>query len=141
MADLGVLIRLHKHELDEKRRVLGELYGEMALLERARRELERAFEQEKEAVARMDDQISFTFADYAETVRRQRQDLDDREVEMEKAIERAKESLMETFAELKKYEMTQEERDRLEADERQFKENAAMDAIGIEGFRRKTSDE
>jgi len=141
MADLGVLIRLHKHELDEKRRVLGELYGEMALLERARRELERAFEQEKEAVARMDDQISFTFADYAETVRRQRQDLDEREVEMEKAIERAKESLMETFAELKKYEMTQEERDRLEADERQFKENAAMDAIGIEGFRRKTSDE
>jgi flagellar FliJ protein len=141
MADLGVLIRLHKHELDEKRRVLGELYGEMALLERARRELERAFEQEKEAVARMDDQISFTFADYAETVRRQRLDLDDREVEMEKAIERAKESLMETFAELKKYEMTQEERDRLEADERQFKENAAMDAIGIEGFRRKASDE
>lgn len=141
MADLGVLIRLHKHELDEKRRVLGELYGEMALLERERRELERAFVQEKEAVARMDDQIPFTFADYAETVRRQRQELDEREAAMEKAIERAKESLMETFAELKKYEMTQEERDRLEAEERQFKENAAMDAIGLEGFRRKSSEE
>ncbi|MFN7114290.1 MAG: hypothetical protein ACK4PK_08005 [Alphaproteobacteria bacterium] len=141
MADLGVLIRLHKHELDEKRRVLGELYGEMALLERARRELERAFEQEKEAVARMDDQISFTFADYAETVRRQRHDFEERERAMEKAIERAKESLMETFAELKKFEMTQEERERIDADERLFKENAAMDAIGLESFRRKASDE
>jgi flagellar FliJ protein len=141
MADLGVLIRLHKHELDEKRRVLGELYGEMALLERARRELERAFEQEKEAVARMDDQISYTFADYAETVRRQRKELDERETAMEKAIESAKESLMETFAELKKYEMTQEERDRIDAEELLFKESAAMDAIGLEGFRRKGSDE
>ena len=32
MADLSALIRLHKHDLDEKRRILGELYGEMALL-------------------------------------------------------------------------------------------------------------
>lgn len=140
MADLGALIRLHKHELDEKRRVLGELYGEMALLERERRDLERAFEQEKEAVDRMGDEIPFTFAGYADTVRRQRQEIDEREAVMEKAIERAKESLMETFAELKKYEMTQAERDRLEAEERMIKENAAMDAIGLEGFRRKSEE-
>lgn len=136
MADLNALIRLHKHDLDEKRRALGELYSQMALLERERRALERTFELEKEAVSRMDDQIPYTFADYADTVRRQREDLDRREAAMEKAIERAKEALMETFAELKKYEMTQEERDRLEAEERLFKENAAMDAIGLEAFRR-----
>ncbi len=140
MADLGVLIRLHKHELDERRRVLGDLYSQMALLERERRDLERAFEQEKEAVSRMDDQIPYTFADYADTVRRQREDLDRRELAMERAIEEAKEALMETFGELKKYEMTQEERDRLEAEERLFKENAAMDAIGLEAFRRKREE-
>lgn len=140
MADLNALIRLHKHELDEKRRALGELYSQMALLERERRALERAFELEKEAVSRLDDQIPYTFADYADTVRRQREDLDRREAAMEKAIERAKEALMETFAELKKYEMTQEERDRLEAEERLFKENAAMDAIGLEAFRRKLDE-
>jgi len=140
MADLGVLIRLHKHELDERRRVLGDLYSQMALLERERRDLERAFEQEKEAVSRMDDQIPYTFADYADTVRRQREDLDRRELAMERAIEQAKEALMETFGELKKYEMTQEERDRLEAEERLFKENAAMDAIGLEAFRRKRDE-
>ena len=38
MADLTVLIRLHKHELDEKRRTLAELYSAMALLEREQRD-------------------------------------------------------------------------------------------------------
>ena len=141
MADLSALIRLHKHDLDEKRRILGELYGEMALLERARLDLERAFESEKEALNMMGDDIHFTFAHYADTVRMKRQDLDEREAEMERNIERAKDSLMETFTELKKYEMTQEERDRIEAEERLFKENAAMDAIGLEAFRRKQSEE
>lgn len=140
MADLSALIRLHKHDLDEKRRMLGELYAEMANLERERRDLERAFDAEKEAMARMDDMIPFTFADYADTVRRQREDLDNRDKAMEQAIERAKDDLMETFAELKKYEMTQEERDRLEAEERLVKENAAMDSIGLEAFRRKSEE-
>ncbi len=141
MADLSALIRLHKHDLDEKRRILGELYGEMALLERERLDLERAFEQEKEALSLMGNDIHFTFAHYADTVRMKRQDIDEREAEMERSIEQAKESLMETFTELKKYEMTQEERNRIEAEERMFKENAAMDAIGLEGFRRKQDDE
>lgn len=136
MADLSALIRLHKHDLDEKRRILGELYGQMALLERERLELERAFDNEKEALTLMGDDIHFTFAHYADTVRMKRQDLDEREMQMEQSIEQAKESLMDTFTELKKYEMTQEERERIEAEERLFKENAAMDAIGLEAYRR-----
>ena len=140
MADLSALIRLHKHDLDEKRRVLGELYGEMALLERQLLVLERAFESEKEALNLMGDDIHFTFAHYADTVRLKRQDLDERERQMERSIEEAKESLMDTFTELKKYEMTQDERERLEAEERLFKENAAMDAIGLEAFRRKRDE-
>lgn len=136
MADLTVLIRLHKHELDEKRRVLGELYSAMAALERQRRELERSFELEKEAVASTGD-IHFTFAGYVEKVKQQRKTLDAETVEMEKKIVSAKDSLMETFSELKKYEMTQEERDRLAEEERLIRESKEMDAIGLEGFRRK----
>ncbi len=136
MADLSVLIRLHKHELDEKRRALAELYGEMAELERRRRDLERSFEAEKEAVTVSGD-VHFTFAQYADSVRQQQRELTEEEKEIEKHIETAKNSLMETFSELKKYEMTQEERDRLEAEERLIKENRDMDAIGLENFRRK----
>src|SRR5688572_20488585 len=102
MADLTVLIRLHKHELDEKRRALAELYGQMAELERRRRELERAFEAEKEAL-KVSGDVHFTFSQYAETVRQQQKEMTEEEQELEKHIEKAKESMMETFSELKKY--------------------------------------
>ena len=141
MADLSVLIRLHQHELDEKRRALAELYTAMAELERQRRELERAFEQEKENVHAQKAEVHFTFAHYAQEVSRRKADLEQREAKLEAEIEKAKHSLMETFSELKKYEMTQEERERVEAEERAFKESQEMDAIGLEGFRRKSSDE
>jgi flagellar export protein FliJ len=136
MADLTVLIRLHKHELDEKRRALGEFYSVLALLEREQRELERAFELEKEAVANIGD-IHFTFSKYIDKVRQLQKVLDERRSVLEDQITAAKDSLMETFSELKKYEMTQEERDRLAEEERLFRESKEMDAIGLENFRRK----
>lgn len=139
MADLSVLIRLHKHELDEKRRALAELYGAMAALERQRRELERSFELEKAAVAKAGD-IHYTFAGYVETVKAQREKIDRVEEGLEKQIELARDALMDSFAELKKYEMTQEERARLEEEERRFREGRDMDAIGIEGFMRRERD-
>ncbi len=139
MADLHTLIRLHKHELDEKRRALAELYAALAELERRRRDLQRAFEAEKEAI-RMTGDIHFTFAQYAETVAQNFKEMDNAEAELEELVTKGKESLMETFSELKKYEMTQEDRDKLEEEERLFRENQTMDAIGLENFRRKTEE-
>ncbi len=141
MADLSVLIRLHKHELDEKRRVLSGLYGDLALLEKQRVELERAFALEKAALEESAADMHFTFASYAEGVRKKREQIIEAERALEKSIETAKDSLMETFGELKKYEMTQEERDRLEEEERRLKEGRMLDEIGLEGFRRKDNRE
>lgn len=140
MADLSVLIRLHKHELDEKRRALAELYAVLAALERQRRDLERAFQAEKDAIAVTGD-IHFTFADYAKAVSAKKAEIELAEADLLKKVEQAKESMMETFAELKKYEISQEERERLEAEERAFKEAQTMDAIGLEGFRRKSGED
>jgi flagellar export protein FliJ len=136
MADLTALIRLHKFELDEKRITLGELYSALALLEREKAALESALALEKKAVDAGGD-IHFTFLLYVERVRQQRQGLDHREDLLNKQIEKAKDSLMETFGELKKYEMTQEERERLAGEERRLKESRELDAIGLETFRRK----
>ena len=133
MTDLTVLIRLHKHDLDEKRLALGELYSALELLQRQRLELERALAREKEAVDATDD-IHFSFPHYVEKVRRQMEELESREASLEKQIEKAKDSLMETFGELKKYEMTQEERDRLAEEERRIRESKEMDAVGLEIF-------
>jgi flagellar export protein FliJ len=138
-SDLTVLIRLHKHELDEKRLALGEFYFALTQVERERRELEHSFAREKEVVDTTGD-IHFTFPKYVEKVRRQRGKLDAREALLEKQIEAAKDSLMETFSELKKYEMTQEERHRLAEEERSIKESKELDEIGLEAFRRKDDE-
>jgi len=140
MADLSTLIRLHKHELDEKRQALGGLYAQMAAIERQQRDLEFAFEREKEAAANNVDDVHFTFPRYVEQVKRQRKMMDEQKAALEKKITAAKDSMMESFSELKKYEMTQKERERLEAEERALKESNEMDAIGLEGFRRKRDE-
>ena len=140
MADLSVLIRLHKHELDEKRRALSSLYTEMALLENQRLALEQEFEREKSAASDLQD-IHYTFPLYAEKVQKRREELDRLQHAMEIKIDLAKESLMETFSELKKFEMTQEERERLEREEQLIRENANFDAIALEGFTRRKSEE
>lgn len=136
MADLSVLIRLHKHELDEKRRALGALYEAMSALERQKRDMDRTLQEEKERLSQAGE-AGFTFAAYAAAMRKKREEVERREAELERQIEAAKESLMETFSELKKYEMTQEERLRLEEEERAFREARTMDEIGLEGFRRR----
>lgn len=140
MADLSVLIRLHKHELDEKRRALVSLYVQMSELERQRLSLEESYETEKRLTAEMEE-IPYTFASYAQSVSDRRQELLEAEAELEKHIETAKEDLMETFSEIKKYEMTQEERERIEEEVRRAKEGQLMDDIGLQGFRRKTEQE
>lgn len=137
MADLSVLIRLHRHELDEKRRALAELYSALAELERQKRDLLREFEKEKDAMTGGPGEVHFTFAQYAETVMKRQKEFEEGEMRLEKRIEKAREGMMETFSELKKYQMTQEERDRLEEEERAFRDARDMDAIGVEGYRRK----
>lgn len=139
MADLSTLIRLHKHELDEKRTALAALYAAIAEAEKQERELDRAFQREKEAAGGAEN-VHYTFAAFVEKMKLQKKTLALYKQEMEKKIEEAKESMMETFSELKKYEMTQAERDRLAAEERALKESKMMDEIGLEGFRRKSDE-
>jgi flagellar FliJ protein len=136
MADLVTLIRLHKHELDEKRQKLAALNEELARLEQQHRTLEREFEREKES-ARASAEAGVTFSGYAAQVKRRRAELDAAQAALEGKISAAKDSMMETFGELKKYEKAQEERDRAEAQSRALKESKELDEIGLEGFRRK----
>lgn len=135
MADLSTLIRLHKHELDDKRQKLGQLYVSLEGVLHHRRILEETFAREKE-MAKHSDAMQVTLTSYIDKVNRQRAEMDDIKIQLEKRIAEAKDSMMDTFSELKKYEMTQAERDRLAAEERALKESNMMDEIGLEGFRR-----
>lgn len=140
MADLHALIRLNKHELDERRRVLTALNVEMMVLQNQRQALEDAFAAEKAAVDQLEE-AAFTFANYVQAVNKRREEIDEAARILAEQIEKAKEAVMETFGEIKKFEMAQAERDRIEADKRKAKEDQMMDDIGLETFRRKEDEE
>ena len=136
---LDSLIRLHRHELDDKRRVLMECYRAMASLESKKRELEENFAKEKKALEKSGD-VHYTFATYADEVRKKGLMLASQIRETEKLIEAAKEDMMLTFGELKKFEMTKAERARLEEEERKLIESKIFDEIGLQIFRDKDEE-
>lgn len=136
---LDSLIRLNRHELDEKRRVLSERYQVLAQLARERAGLDADFEREKKALAASGD-IAFTFEPYARAVRERGEALDRQMAEAERNIEAAKQDLMVVFAELKKFEMSQEERRKLEEEERKLRETKIFDEIGLQMFRRQDGE-
>lgn len=136
MADLSALIKLHKHELDQKQIVLARLYAAVAELERERAEIKARLQSEKEAAKQSID-LHFLLPDFMKGAKVRLEKLAHREAELEEQIVRAKDDMMETFSELKKYEMTQEARERLEAQERKLKEGKLLDETALELFRRK----
>ena len=135
MADLYALIKLHKHELDEKRLFLKKLYDAQNAIEEEREFLQKRLEKEKKAVEELGD-IHFTFANFREDIKNRNELLDNREIALNQEIEEAKDAMMEVFSEFKKYEMTQAERERIEKLERALAESKDLDEIGLESFRR-----
>lgn len=136
MADLHALIRLHKYEVDEKRREMSQLYEELAALNQQR--LSKITEQitEQENASQSAD-VHFTMAGYLQKSKLEIEAIEQAMEAKEEEIEGAKETLMESFAELKKYEMTQAEREALEEHERKVKEMNELDEIALETYRRK----
>ena len=140
MAGLESLIKLHKHELDKKRQILAKLYDIQDVLLREQKKIEDEFAVEKQSVSENSD-ISFIFADYAEAVKMKLEINAAKQKEIETQIEKAKDSMMETFSDLKKYEKTQELREKKKQQARDKKEVQELDDIAIESFRRKTVEE
>lgn len=139
-SSLKSLIKLHKHELDEKRRVLALLYDQQDMLKQEQLFIEMAFEKEKEAVANSSE-ISYTFVNYAEEIKRRLHENAGKQEELQVIVDMAKDDMMITFSELKKYEMTQAAREQREEEEIKNKENKELDDIAIEGFRRKEKED
>jgi len=136
MAGLESLIKLHKHELDEKRQVLAKLYDVQDILKKEQKKIEDEFAREKDSIKDGGD-TSFIFADYSEAVKIRLEVNAKKQRDIEENIEEAKDSMMETFSELKKYEKTQELREKKKQDKLNKKESQELDNIGIERFRRK----
>ena len=136
MNSLKQLIRLHRWNLDEKRRKLNEfeslrdrMLGDIAELEQlAERETEIAAQNREGAMA---------FPQFISVLIERRRKLTNSLGEVEVAIEEARERLAEAFQEVKRYEIAAENAMKREAHKRRLKETTLENEQGLESFRRK----
>lgn len=142
MADLEPLIRLRKHAVDEKQRAVAQLYREAETLEKQKKVVEDQMAHEKRLAEEMNrpEAISF-YTRYAEGARKKIAALQISIKKMEGRIEAAQEDMRTAFAEMKKVQITQARREKREAKAVQKKEDAQMDDIAIEQYRRQTLEE
>ncbi len=142
MADLQALIRLRKHAVDEKQRAVAQLYREAETLEKQKKVVEDQMAHEKRLAEEMNrpEAISF-YTRYAEGGRKKIAALQMSIKKMEGRIEAAQEDMRVAFAEMKKIQITQTRREKREAKAVQKKEDAQMDDIAIEQYRRHVLEE
>lgn len=135
MRNRETLIRLHRFQVDEKRRKLAELEL-MAQEFRAReRELEAQVlaEQKKAGIS---DVAHFAYPMFAKSVIRRRQNILASIEDIERQLDAAKDELAAAFRELKKYELLEDSRKRKHRKEVMRVEQAELDEIALGIHRR-----
>lgn len=138
MADLEALIRLRRHEVEEKQKVLAEIFREVEELETRRKDLLERLT--KERIAMEKDENLETRAYYGRfegVIRSDVERIDQMLAQLEVRVQIAQEEVRTAFADMKRVEIVHERRQKEEAAEIQNKEATELDEIGIEGYRRK----
>jgi len=135
--DLHSLIRLNDWQVDEKRRVLAELFAAAEALEAKARKLEQDLINEQKVAAESPAEAGLLYGYYAKAVIDRREALAVAIAEAERQVIEARDLLREAYRELKKYEVAQEHRDTREASENGRREQIQLDDVGIQGFIRR----
>ncbi|WP_025898306.1 hypothetical protein [Sneathiella glossodoripedis] len=137
MAGMQNLIRVHKWKLDEKRREVTDLEN---LLENFNAQLTKLNQEQvkEQELASNDPEAALLYANYAKAATLRRENLMNSIQDMEAKIEVARSEMAEAFQELKKYEISEENRIRLLKEQQMKKQQAEMDAFSIEAYRRKS---
>ena len=131
------LIRLHEWQVDEKRRKLGELLRFLGELEDQAGRLEQELKDEQRAATASPEEAGFLYGNYARAVIERRQRIAETMARSEEEVTGAREELRDAHAELRKFEITQENRDKREAEESARREQAILDELGLQGFRQR----
>lgn len=138
MKSLKSLIRLHRWQLDEKRRALVELE---TLRERLEGEIQRLDDEvaaERQA-AEESPAERLGFGAYIRNALKRRDRLRQSVQQVEEQIAAVRQEIAEAFQDLKKFELAQEERDRRAAMRRRRVDALAMDEVALTGYQRKRS--
>lgn len=128
MRGLGSLIRLHKWQLEEKRRALGALQGLRADLLRQADGLEREVLREQQTAAQSAE-AGWNYNSYARAVIRRRKNLVRSIADVDEQIEAATELVRAAHRELRKFETAEERAQQRAADEEARRDRIDMDEI------------
>ena len=129
------LIRLHRFQVDEKRRQVAEIEAMIADFRHKEAELDQQINAEQER-AGISDVTHYAYPTYAKAARDRRDNLLKSIAELTEQLQDAKDELSAAFAELKKFELLQEkEQARVRAD-MAHREQVELDAVGLAMHRR-----
>jgi len=135
MKGLSSLIRLHKWQLEEERKVLAALLSARQDLEDRAAKIRTDMASERQKASNIN--WLFAYPPYADAAYKQLDRLAESVTELEGKIDAAEERVADAFKELKKYEVALErqlERERLEAERR---DQILLDEIALNAHRRK----
>lgn len=142
MADLESLIKYRKHGVDEKQRVLAQLYREAEELEKKQQALRGQMEKERalsDELGTPDAAVAYNL--YAQGAREKIAALQRQLDKMQIRIEAAQAAMREAFAEMKKIEITDRNRKDREKKRVQKKEDQTLDEIAIDRHRRNQEED
>ena len=135
MADLEPLIRYRKYQLDEKQRFLARLYQDAERLLTRKEGMLDQIQREKELTdADVQPQMIVTFLSYVERMQEQIALLDIEIQRVETRIEIAIDDMRESFAELKKVEITHQRRLDEKKAELMKREEAMFSEIALQQY-------
>ncbi|MBI1261032.1 MAG: flagellar export protein FliJ [Rhizobiales bacterium] len=136
MRNRESLIRLHKFQVDEKRRQVAELEIMLTEFHSRERELDRHVKAEQER-AGISDVAHFAYPMFAKSVMRRRENILQSIEGLERQLEDAKEELAAAFRELKKYELMEDGRKRKVRKEVMRVEQMQIDEVALNIHRRR----
>ena len=138
MADLESLVRLKKHQVEEKQKVLADILRQVEALEAKKEDLFARLQKEREA---LEDNLTLETREYygrfEGVIRADAARIDDELVTLETRLTIVQDEVRAAFADKKRVEIVYERRQAEEAREIRNKEERELDEIGLEGFRRK----
>ena len=136
-ANFDTLVRLHEWRVDEARRKLGDILRLIGEFEDRAAALEIELKEEQRVAAGAPEQAGFLYGAYATGVIERREGLaaDIARTEEDAAV--VQEEVREAYRELKKYEITRDNRQRREAEEMARLDQTELDEVALQTFRQK----
>jgi flagellar FliJ protein len=138
MSVIEKLIRFHKFDLDEKRRILRNLEEQEARIQQAIDRIDQEVESEQ-AFARRTADFAPYYGGYATRTKDRREGLEVERGKVHGGVEDARETVVRAFEELKKYEITKDQDNHRAYLEEERQDQIELDEIALTGHLRKST--